>query len=137
MSLLSSTSSYEPTQDWKCRHFVAPTLMVHLDTSLCNQGAKITEKMSLRGLGQALHPVCSSGISLCGVWAFGTTKRRIKDHHFYGLEEIHRAIQEVWSQFTLEDFPNGFKSPMERLTWAIVTNREYCHQKSCLESHLI
>jgi hypothetical protein len=29
---------------------VAPTLMVHMDNSMCHDGPKITEKMSLKGL---------------------------------------------------------------------------------------
>jgi len=33
------------------RHKVAPTLMVHMDNSMRPNGAKITEKMSLKGLG--------------------------------------------------------------------------------------
>jgi hypothetical protein len=49
---------------------VAPTLMVHMDNSMCHDGAKITEKMSLKGLGRASHPAYSRNISPCDFWAF-------------------------------------------------------------------
>jgi hypothetical protein len=42
-------------------------------------------------------------------------------------EGILRAIQEAWYHFTFEDFQNVFKSWMERLTWVIANNGEYCH----------
>jgi hypothetical protein len=44
-----------------------------------------------------------------------------------GPEDILKAIQEAWSHFTFEDFQNVFKSWMERLTWMIANNEEYCH----------
>jgi hypothetical protein len=53
---------------------VAPALMVHMDNSIYLTGAKITEKMSVKGLGRALHPAYSPDISPCDFWAFETIK---------------------------------------------------------------
>jgi hypothetical protein len=46
----------------------------------------------------------------------------VKDRHLHGPEEILRAIQEVWSHFTFEDFKNVFKSWTEQRTWVIANN---------------
>jgi hypothetical protein len=63
--------------------------------SMCHNRAKITEKMSLKGLTRAPHPAHSPDIGPCDFWAFGTIKEIIKDRHLHGAEEILRAIQEV------------------------------------------
>jgi hypothetical protein len=47
------------------RHKVAMTLMVDMDSSMCHNGAKITEKISLNRLGRATHLVYSPDISPC------------------------------------------------------------------------
>jgi hypothetical protein len=95
---------------------VAPTLMVRMDNSMCQNEAKITAKMSLKGLRRTLHPLYSPDISSCDFWALGTIKEMITDQHLQGLEEILRAIQQIWSYFAFEDFQNVFKLWMERLT---------------------
>jgi hypothetical protein len=65
-------------------------------------------------------------ISPCDFWAFGTIQGMTKDRHLQGPEEMLRAIQEAWNPFTFEDLQNVFKLSMERLTWVIANNREYC-----------
>jgi hypothetical protein len=74
------------------RHKVATILMVHMDNSTCDNGAKITEKMSLKGLGRAPYTAYSPDISPCDFWAFGTIQEKIRDRHFQGSEEILKAI---------------------------------------------
>jgi hypothetical protein len=106
---------------------VAPSLMVHVNNSVCHGVVKITEKMSLKRLGRALHSGYSPNINPCDFWAFRTIKGATKDRHFHGPEEILRAIQEASSHFIFEDFQNVFKSWMDRLTWPIAHNREYYH----------
>jgi hypothetical protein len=77
------------------RRKVAPTLMVHMDNSMCHKGAKSIEKMPLKGLGRALHPAHSPDISHYDFWAFATIQGMIKNRHLQGPEEILRAIQEA------------------------------------------
>jgi hypothetical protein len=95
---------------------VAPTLMVHMDNSMCQNEAKITAKMLLKGLRRALHSFYSLDISPCNFLALGTIQEMITDRHLQGPEKILRAIQEAWSYFAFEDFQNVFKLWMERLT---------------------
>jgi hypothetical protein len=64
---------------------------------MCDKGAKITEKMSLKGLRRAPHPAYSPDLSPCDFWAFGAIKDMIKDRQLQDLEKILRAIQEAWS----------------------------------------
>jgi hypothetical protein len=45
------------------RYKVAMTLMVDMDNSMCHNGAKITEKISLNGLGRATHLAYSPDIN--------------------------------------------------------------------------
>jgi histone-lysine N-methyltransferase SETMAR len=116
---------------------VAPTLILHMDNSISRNGTKITAKMLLKRLRQVSHPAYSPDISPCDFWVFETIKGMIKNRHLHGPEEILRAIQEAWSHFTFEDFQNVFKSWMERRTWVIANNEEYCHYKSRLESDSI
>jgi hypothetical protein len=98
------------------RRKVVPTLTVPMDNSMSHNGAKITEKMSSKGLERTSHPTYSPYISLCDVWPFGTIQGMIKDRDLQGPEEILRAIQEACSHVTFEDFHNVFRSWMERLT---------------------
>jgi hypothetical protein len=60
-------------------HKGAPTLKVHMDNSMFYHGAKMARNMSLKGLGQRLHPSYSPDTSPCDFWAFGTIKEMIKD----------------------------------------------------------
>jgi hypothetical protein len=77
------------------RHKLVPTLMVHMDNSMCHNGAKIIEKMLLKRLGRALDPAHSLELNSCDFWAFGTMKGMIKNRHLQGLEAILRAIREA------------------------------------------
>jgi hypothetical protein len=61
------------------RHEVALTVIVHIDNSMCHNGAKTTAKMSSKGLGRAPRPAYSPDIISDDFWAFGTIKRRIQD----------------------------------------------------------
>jgi hypothetical protein len=42
---------------------VTPTLMVHMNNSICHNGAKIPEKMPVKGLGRTSHPIYSRDIN--------------------------------------------------------------------------
>jgi hypothetical protein len=109
------------------RHKVSPSLMADMGNSVCDHGANINEKMSLKGLRRTCHSADSPDISLRDFWAFGRIEEMINDRHFRGFEEILRAIQKGWSHFILEDFQNVFKSWMERLTCVIANNGDCCH----------
>jgi hypothetical protein len=56
------------------RHKGEPALIVHMDNSMCHNGAKITEKISLKGLGRVPQPADSRDTGPCSFWAFGTIK---------------------------------------------------------------
>jgi hypothetical protein len=45
------------------RHKDFPSFSVHMDNSICHNGAKITEKLEKRHIVQAPHPVYSSYFS--------------------------------------------------------------------------
>jgi hypothetical protein len=59
------------------RFKVAMTLIVHMDLSMCHNGAKMTEKMSFNRLRRATHPADSPDISPCDFWPFGTKQGMI------------------------------------------------------------
>jgi hypothetical protein len=105
-------SALNPVRTGNTRYKMALILLVHMNNSMCHNGAKITEKMPLKGLGRASHSAYSSNINPCDFWEFGTIRRMIKDRHLQDLEEeeILRAIQEAYSHFTFENFQNVFKS---------------------------
>jgi hypothetical protein len=62
----------------------ATTLMGDIDNSICREGATITKKILLKGLGRARHPAYSPDINPYDFWAFGPIKRMITDRHFHG-----------------------------------------------------
>jgi hypothetical protein len=97
-----------------------------------SSASKITDKMSWKGLGRALDLAYSLDIIPCDFWAFRTIQGMIEDRHLQDPEELLRAIQEAWTDFIFEQFQNAFKSWIERLTWVIANNGEYCHYKTSL-----
>jgi hypothetical protein len=94
-------------------HKIGSNLIMHMDNSIYHNGIKITEKISSKRLGQALHSICSPDISLCDFWVFQTIQEMIKSQHLIGPVEILRVIDEAQSHFTFEDFQNIFKSWMK------------------------
>jgi hypothetical protein len=48
-----------------------PNFSVHMDNSMCHNGAKITEKPAKRHIARAPHSLYSPDLSLCDFWLFG------------------------------------------------------------------
>jgi hypothetical protein len=48
-----------------------PSFSVHMDNSMCYNGAKITEELEKRHIARAPHPSYSPDLSSCDFWLFG------------------------------------------------------------------
>jgi hypothetical protein len=59
---------------------------------------------------------------------FGDFKRRLKECHLQGLEQILMAFQELWDDITLEELQMVFESWSNRLRW-IIEHDEECFRK--------
>jgi hypothetical protein len=56
-----------------------PRFSVHIDNSMCHNGAKITKKLEKRHIARAPHPHYSRDLSPCDVWLFGILKQKMKE----------------------------------------------------------
>jgi hypothetical protein len=81
------------------RHKVATSLNLHMDNSMCHDGATIAKKMSLKGLGRAPHPTDSPYINPSDFWVFERITRMITDPHLQGPGEILRVVRESMKSF--------------------------------------
>jgi hypothetical protein len=59
---------------------------------------------------RAPHPSYSPDISPCDFWIFGDFKRKLKDRHRQGREEILTAFQELRHNITFEKLQMMFES---------------------------
>jgi transposase len=85
-----------------------PSFSVHMDNSMCYNGAKITEKLEKRHIPRAPHPPYSPDLSPCDFWLFGILKQKMKERVFQSEEQILSAITESWNELTFEDIQRVF-----------------------------
>jgi histone-lysine N-methyltransferase SETMAR len=71
-----------------------PSFSVHVDNSMCHNGAKITEKLEKRHIARAPHPYYSPDLSPCDFWLFEILKQKMKERVFQSEEQILAAITE-------------------------------------------
>jgi transposase len=107
------------------RHKGRPGFVVHMDHSMCHNGAKIMEKLESRHIVRAPHPLYSPDLSPCAFWLFGFLREKMKDRVFRSEEEISEAIVESWNELTFEDIQRVFQNWMERLIWVIENSGDY------------
>jgi transposase len=98
---------------------------VHMDNSMCHNGAKITEKLEKRHIARPPYPPYSPDLSPCDFWLFGILKQKMKERGFQSEEQILAAITENWNELTSKDIQRIFHNWMERLTWVIANSGEY------------
>jgi transposase len=79
-----------------------PSFSVHMDNSMCYNGAKITEKLEKRRIARAPHPPYSPDLSPCDFWLFGILKQKMKGRVFQSEEQILAAITDSWNELTFE-----------------------------------
>jgi hypothetical protein len=103
-----------------------PAFSVHMDNSMCHNGNKISEKLAKRSIEPAPHPTYSPDLSPCDFWLFGTIKHNMKDREFQSQQEILSAVAKLWNDLTFADVQRVFQEWMERLTWVVGNNGEYC-----------
>jgi transposase len=80
-----------------------PSFSVHMDNSMCHNGAKIIEKLEKRHIARAPRPPYSPDLSPCDFWLFGILKRKMKERVFQSEEQILAAITKSWNELTFED----------------------------------
>jgi hypothetical protein len=59
-----------------------PSFSVHIDNSMCHNGAKIIEKLEKRHIARAPHPPYSPDLRSCDFWLFGILKQNMKERVF-------------------------------------------------------
>jgi hypothetical protein len=101
------------------RHKGRPGFGVHMDNSMCQNGAKVIEKLASRHIVRAPHPLYSPDLSPCDFWLFGFLKEKMKDQVFRSEEEMSEVIVESWNELTFEDIKRVFQNWMERRIWVI------------------
>jgi transposase len=102
-----------------------PSFSVHMDNSMCHNGAKITEKLEKRHITRAPHPPYSPDLIPRDFWLFGILKQKKKERVFQSEEQILAAITERWNELTFEDIQRVFHNWMEHLIWVIANRGEY------------
>lgn len=107
------------------RRMPGSTFWVHMDNSMCHNGAKITSEFEKHHLARMPHPPYSPDISPCDFWLFGMLKGILKDREFSSGDEIAAAIAEEWNHLTFDDVQSVFRNWMSRLTWVIEHEGEY------------
>jgi hypothetical protein len=101
------------------------TCWVHIDNSMCQNGAKITSEFQKHHLARMPHPTDSPEISPCDFWLFGMLKGILNVREFVSSEEIEVAIADMWNDLTSDDVQSIFRNWMSRLTWVIENGGEY------------
>jgi histone-lysine N-methyltransferase SETMAR len=91
-----------------------PSLSVHMDNSMCHNGAKIIEKLEKKHIARAHHPPYSPDFSPCDFWLFGILKQKMKERVFQSEKQILAAITQSWNELTFEDIQGIFRNWMER-----------------------
>jgi transposase len=104
-----------------------PSFSVHMNNSMCYNGAKITEKLEKRHIARAPHPPYSPDLSPCDFWLFGILKQKMKERVFQSEEQNLAAVTESWNEFKFEGVQRVFHNWMEHLMWVIANSGEY-HQ---------
>jgi hypothetical protein len=103
----------------------APSFSVHVDNSMCHNGAKITEKPAKKQIVRPPHPSYSPDLSPCDFELFEMVKEKVKDRVFRIEQHILEAITQSWNELTFEDIQRVFRNWTERLIWIIVNSGEY------------
>jgi hypothetical protein len=101
------------------------TFWVHMDNSMCQNGAKITSEFQKHHLARMPHPPDSPDINPCDFRLFGMLKGILKDREFVSSEEIEVAIADLWNDLTSDDVQSVFRHWMSRFTWVIENGGEY------------
>jgi transposase len=102
-----------------------PSFFVHMDNSMCHNGAKIIEKLEKRHIARAPRLAYSPDLSPCDFWLFGILKQKMKERVFRSEEQILTAITESWNELTFEDIQGVFHNWMEHLILVIANCGEY------------
>jgi hypothetical protein len=97
-----------------------------MDNSMCHHGRKVSGKWAQKSIERAPHPPYSPDISPCDFWLYGILKHNMTDREFRNQQETLNAIAKIWDDLTFEDVQRVFQEWMERLTWVIGHNGEYC-----------
>jgi hypothetical protein len=90
-----------------------------MNNLMCHNGRKVIEEFDNRKLQRVAHPPYSPDLSPCDFWLFGMLKQKMKDREFSGVEEIMKAVQEIWREVTLERLQSIFFNWIGRLEYVI------------------
>jgi hypothetical protein len=92
---------------------------------MCQNGDKVSEKLTKGSIERPLHPPYSPDIRPCDFWLFGTLKHQMKNREFQSQQAIRSAPAQLWNDFTVTDVQRVFQEWMEHLTWVVGNNGEY------------
>jgi hypothetical protein len=82
---------------------------------MCDNSAKITEKLAKEHIVRAPQSPYSPYFSPCDFLLFGMLKEKMKDGVFQSEQYILAAITRSWNELTFEDIQRVFRNWMERL----------------------
>jgi hypothetical protein len=99
-----------------------------MDNSMWHNGHRVVDKLRRLNILRALHPSYSPDISPCDFWIFGDLKRKLKNCHLQGPEEILTAFQELTDNIIFEEFQMVLESWRDRLRWIIEHDGEYFYK---------
>jgi transposase len=89
---------------------------------MCQNGAKIIEKLEKRHIARAPRPPYSPALSPCHFWLFGILKQKMKKRVFQSEEQI---VAGSWNELTFEDIQRIFHNWMERRIWVVANSGKY------------
>jgi hypothetical protein len=72
-----------------------------MDNSACQNGYKITDKLTAADIARSLHPSYSPDLSVCDFWLFGFLKESMKGMRLSIEDQIIEAITTIWRGITL------------------------------------
>jgi hypothetical protein len=83
---------------------------VDMDTSMCHNEHEFVNELRCLKILKAPHPPYSPDISPCDFCIFRDFKRKLKNSHLQGSDEILTAFQELWNIITFEELQMVFQS---------------------------
>jgi histone-lysine N-methyltransferase SETMAR len=102
-----------------------------MDNSMRHNGHQVVDELRRLKILRAPHPPYSPDISPCDFWMFVDfvdLKRKLRDCHLQGPEEILTAFQELRDNITFEELQMTFESWRDRLRCITEHDEEYFHR---------
>jgi histone-lysine N-methyltransferase SETMAR len=102
-----------------------PSFSVHMDNSMCHNGANIIEKLEKKHISRVPHPPYSPDLSPCDFCLFRILEQKMKERVFQSEEQNLAAITQGWNELTFEDIQRVFHNWLEVLIWVTANSGKY------------